>query len=111
MTAPPYECPMSTTGPPIAAANAAMAAESNARLRSGLGGASTVCPALCSSRISPPKPEASANAPCTSTAVGVDVVVMGCASFAHATTLTITGPDWPATNMACPGLAVGHEFL
>src|ERR1700758_4980298 len=57
-----------------------MAAASKARLRKGLGGATTVWPALCSSRITPANPDASANAPCTRTIVGVADVVMLVAS-------------------------------
>src|SRR4029077_17583626 len=43
---------------------------SNATHRNGFGGASTVWPALSSSRITPPNPDASANAPWTKTTVG-----------------------------------------
>ena len=53
MTAPPYECPTRTTGPSMAPTTAAAAAASDARLRSGFGGAIAVTPALCSSRMIP----------------------------------------------------------
>src|SRR5215472_3776259 len=43
---------------------------SKATPRSGFGGASTVWPALSSSRITPPNPDASAKAPWTRTTVG-----------------------------------------
>src|SRR5580658_8197200 len=46
------------------------AAASEERLRSGFGGATTVSPALSSSRITPAKPDASANAPWMRTIVG-----------------------------------------
>src|SRR5258707_3249254 len=70
ITAPPYECPTRTTGPSIARTYAPTAFASKARLRSGLGDATTSYPDVVSSRITPPNPEASANAPCTSTTVG-----------------------------------------
>src|SRR6516225_11758709 len=43
---------------------------SKATPRNGFGGASTVCPALSSSRITPANPDASAKAPWTRTTVG-----------------------------------------
>src|SRR4051812_19025028 len=53
-----------------------MAAASKARLRNGFGGATTAGPAACSSRITPPKPDASAKAPWTRTTVGAGDVVI-----------------------------------
>src|SRR5215469_4551667 len=65
MTAPPYECPTRTTGPSIAPTAACTVAASDARLRSGFGGATAVRPALLSSWMIPAKPDASAKAPWT----------------------------------------------
>ena len=53
----------------MAFTTALTAAASEARLRSGFGGAIAVWPALSSSRITPAKPDASAKAPWTRTTV------------------------------------------
>src|SRR6476619_2192893 len=50
----------------------------------------TVCPALCNSRITPANPDASANAPCTRTIVGViDVVMLVCPGVVGASRFVI----------------------
>src|SRR5215471_17049413 len=69
MGAPAYECPTKTTGPSMALTRVAIDSASEASPRSGLGIATTVWPSLFSSRITPPNPDASANAPCTRTIV------------------------------------------
>ena len=69
MGAPAYEWPTKTTGPSIAFTRVAIDSASETSPRSGLGIATTVWPSLFSSRITPPNPDASANAPCTSTMV------------------------------------------
>src|SRR5215467_2723282 len=69
MGAPAYECPTKTTGPSTALTRMAIDSASEASPRSGLGIAMTVWPSLSSSRITPPNPDASANAPCTRTIV------------------------------------------
>src|ERR1700744_4040484 len=55
---------------------ALIAAASEARLRSGFGGATTSYPEVTSSRLMPAKPDASANAPWTRTTVGLRESVM-----------------------------------
>src|SRR5215469_1341261 len=70
MGAPAYEWPTKTTGPPIAFTRVAIDSASEDSPRSGFGIATTVWPSLSSSRITPPNPDASANAPCTRTIVG-----------------------------------------
>src|ERR1700761_7549810 len=55
---------------------ALIAAASEARLRSGFGGATTSYPEVTSSRLMPAKPDASANAPWTRTTVGLGESVM-----------------------------------
>src|SRR5215467_10039493 len=69
MGAPAYECPTKTTGPSMALTRVAIDSASEASPRSGFGIATTVWPSLFSSRITPPNPDASANAPCTRTIV------------------------------------------
>src|SRR5215468_11699504 len=72
MGAPAYEWPTRTTGPSIAFTRVAIDSASEDSPRSGLGIATTVWPSLFSSRITPPNPDASANAPCTRTIVAPD---------------------------------------
>src|SRR6516162_3161270 len=69
MGAPAYEWPTRTTGPSIAFTRVAIDSASEDSPRSGFGIATTVWPALFSSRITPPNPDASANAPWTRTTV------------------------------------------
>src|SRR6516165_4123911 len=69
MTAPAYEWPTRTTGPSIAATRVAIDSASDTSPLRGLGRATTVRPAVSSSRITPAKLDASANAPCTRTIV------------------------------------------
>src|SRR6516164_11320409 len=69
MGAPAYEWPTKTTGPSIAFTRVAIDCASEDSPRSGFGIATTVWPSLLSSRITPPNPDASANAPCTRTMV------------------------------------------
>src|SRR5262247_3332134 len=69
MGAPAYEWPTRTTGPSIALTRVAIDCASEDSPRSGFGIATTAWPSLFSSRITPPNPDASANAPCTRTMV------------------------------------------
>src|SRR5262249_2527625 len=70
MTAPPYECATSSTGPGISSSTPAVYAESISIPRSGFAGAVTSTPFSWSRSITPFQLDASAKAPCTSTTVG-----------------------------------------
>src|SRR3954464_5306554 len=70
MTAPPYECPTSTTGPSRLRTRSLTAAASAATLRSGLAAAITVWPASSRGSMTPSQLDDSANAPCMRTMVG-----------------------------------------
>jgi hypothetical protein len=76
ITAPPYEWPTRMTGPGIDFKKAAMLAASAVRLRSGFGGAKTVYPPASNWGITAFQLDASAQAPCTRTIVGLELDIV-----------------------------------
>jgi hypothetical protein len=63
MTAPPYECPVSTTGPSTLRTRSLSAAESAAMPRNGFAQAMTRCPATVSGATIPFQLDEAAQAP------------------------------------------------
>ncbi|HEY2504441.1 MAG TPA: alcohol dehydrogenase catalytic domain-containing protein [Mycobacterium sp.] len=79
----------------------------------GEGVGRVVAVRLCSSRITPPKPEASTNAPCSKTTVGVDVPAIGCLPFLN-DPMTYSPAERKAAsaiNVACSDPAGDHQFM
>src|SRR6202020_3437714 len=72
--APPWECPTRTIGPLMVLSKSAIVSASPFRLRSGLGGASTVNPLVCRRSITPLQAALFAHAPFTKTTVGLAAV-------------------------------------
>jgi hypothetical protein len=71
ITAPPYECPTTTTSPVCASISRRVVSTSPASDASEFCTATTRYPSCCRSEMTACHPEASANAPCTSTTVGL----------------------------------------
>src|SRR4029077_13071839 len=71
ITAPPYECATTTTGPVWASIKRLVVSPSLGSELNGCCTATTLSPSCCNCRITVCHPEASANAPCTSTIVGL----------------------------------------
>src|SRR5258705_4643540 len=99
ITAPPYEWATTTTGPVWASIKRFVVSTSFGSELNGFCTATTLYPSRCNSVITVCQPEASANAPCTSTMVGLDVAEFPFAVCARSTVgCNASGSEQPAST-------------